>query len=232
MNLRVSQQTMVNQAIFYEQQQSGALSHLQQESSSGNRILTPSDDPLGAAAVINYNTQDANFDTELTNISTRHQRSQRQRLHLAERPATSWCSAHSLATQATNPGNDAERRSTTIANQVNDLLTQLTGAGQHAEQRPVHLRRHEIPRTHRSSPTPRVTSATSAARRVPAVPVEPDADGGRPTPSAATFSSRSSAAPRSTAATRARRPAPAPTGHGRGLADRRPHHHHLRRELR
>src|SRR5215467_537443 len=70
MDLRVSQQTMVNQSIAYEQQQTAALSKLEQQASSGNRIQAPEDDPLGAVAVINYNTQVANYDTDLGNINT------------------------------------------------------------------------------------------------------------------------------------------------------------------
>src|SRR5438270_4529169 len=70
MNLRVSVQSQVSHSLFYEQQQTATLAHLQQEASSGNRILTPDDDPLGAVAVINYGTQDAKDTTVLTTVST------------------------------------------------------------------------------------------------------------------------------------------------------------------
>src|SRR5438270_8251157 len=70
MNLRVSVQSQVSHSLFYEQQQTAALARLQQEASSGNRILAPEDDPLGAVAVINYTAQGASLDTDLTNINT------------------------------------------------------------------------------------------------------------------------------------------------------------------
>src|SRR5262249_3362552 len=70
MDLRISLQTVVSRSLFSEQQQTAALAHLQEQASSGNRILAPEDDPLGSIAVINYTTQNASLDTDLTNIST------------------------------------------------------------------------------------------------------------------------------------------------------------------
>ncbi len=124
MELRVSVQSLVNQSIYYEQQQSAALSQLQQQASSGNRILTPSDDPLGAAAVINYNTQDANEGTSLTNVNTAAN-DLNVSVSTLQSASNVLVSAKSLATQAVNPGND-QNALNAIATQVSDLLTQLT----------------------------------------------------------------------------------------------------------
>lgn len=126
MELRVSLQTIVNTSVFYEQQQTASLSHLQQEASSGNRILAPEDDPLGAVAVMNYTAQDNSYDTDLGNINTATQDlnvsvSTLQNVH------DILTQARQLATQGANATNDATSRAS-LADQVNALLQQLTAA--------------------------------------------------------------------------------------------------------
>ncbi len=126
MELRVSQQTMVNTAVFYEQQQTASLSRLQQQASSGNRILAPEDDPLGAVAVINYTAQSASFDTDLGNINTAT-----DNLNVSVSTLQSvnnvLTQARQLAIQGTNSANDATSLGA-LADQVNALLGQLVTA--------------------------------------------------------------------------------------------------------
>jgi flagellar hook-associated protein 3 FlgL len=126
MELRVSQQTTVNTAIFYEQQQTAALAHLQQQASSGNRILAPEDDPLGAVAVINYTAQDAGYSTDLANINTATQNlnvsvSTLQNVH------NILTQAKQLAIQGANATNDSTSLAS-LGDQVNALLQQLVTA--------------------------------------------------------------------------------------------------------
>jgi flagellar hook-associated protein 3 FlgL len=124
MELRVSQQTMVNQAIFYEQQQTAALSHLQQQASSGNRILAPEDDPLGAVAVINYPAQDAGYSTDLANINPATD-ALNVGVSTLQDASNIIVNASSLTIQATNGGND-QTALNAIATQVDALLKRLT----------------------------------------------------------------------------------------------------------
>jgi flagellar hook-associated protein 3 len=125
MNLRVSSQTQVSQALFYEQQQTATLARLQQQASSGNRILTPDDDPLGTVAVLNYNTQDAADTTALANVNSATNTlnvsvSTLQDVH------NILTQARSLAIQGANSGNDANSLSA-LGDQVDALLKQLVG---------------------------------------------------------------------------------------------------------
>jgi flagellar hook-associated protein 3 FlgL len=126
MELRVSQQTIVNTAIYYEQQQTAALAHLQAQASSGNRILAPEDDPLGTVAVINYTAQDAGYSTDLGNINTAT-----QALNVS---VSTLQNVHDVLTQAKQlgiQGGNATNDATSLASlgdQVNALFQQLVTA--------------------------------------------------------------------------------------------------------
>ncbi|HKI33796.1 MAG TPA: flagellar hook-associated protein FlgL [Gemmataceae bacterium] len=126
MNLRISLQSMVNTSVYYEQQQTTALTHLQAEASSGNRILTPDDDPLGSVAVINYNSQDANFNTDLANINTATD-TLNVGVSTLQNVNNILTQAKQLAIEGTNSGNDANSLSS-LGDQVNALLQQLVTA--------------------------------------------------------------------------------------------------------
>ncbi len=126
MELRVSQQTMVNTAVYYEQQETASLAHLQEEESSGNRILEPSDDPLGSVAVINYTAQNANFDTDLTNINTATQ-SLNVSVSTLQNVHNILTQAEQLASQGSNSTNDPTSLAS-LGDQVNALLQQMVTA--------------------------------------------------------------------------------------------------------
>jgi flagellar hook-associated protein 3 len=125
MNLRVSVQSQVSNSLFYEQQQTASLARLQQEASSGNRILTPDDDPLGAIAVMNYTTQDANETTVLTNINTATN-SLNVGVSTLQDVTNILTQARQLAIQGANSGNDANSLGA-LGDQVDALFQQLVG---------------------------------------------------------------------------------------------------------
>jgi flagellar hook-associated protein 3 FlgL len=70
MDLRVTLQTMVNRALAHSRRQTDALGKLQEQASTGKRIVLPHDDPLNAVAVINAKAQDVRLDSDLNNIRT------------------------------------------------------------------------------------------------------------------------------------------------------------------
>jgi flagellar hook-associated protein 3 len=123
MNLRISLQSLVNTSIGYEQQQTSAIAKLQEQASSGNRILTPDDDPLGAVAVINYTSQITNYDTDLANINTAtaNLNVSVSTLQDANNIITQ---ARQLAIEATNSGNDSNSLGA-LADQADALLKQF-----------------------------------------------------------------------------------------------------------
>jgi flagellar hook-associated protein 3 FlgL len=126
MDLRVSTQTIVNKSIYYEQQQTAALGRLQEQASSGNRILSPEDDPLGSVAVSNYGTQIAHYDTDLTNISTATD-SLNVSVSTLQNVNNILTQARQLAIQGGNPGYDASSLSA-LGDQVDALYQQLVAA--------------------------------------------------------------------------------------------------------
>jgi flagellar hook-associated protein 3 FlgL len=125
MNLRVSLQSQVSQVLFYEQQQTTAMAHLQQEESSGNRILTPDDDPLGTIAVINYNAQTASDTTDLGNINAATN-TLNVSVATLQSVGNILNQARQIAIQGTNSGNDTTALSA-LGQQVDALLKQLVG---------------------------------------------------------------------------------------------------------
>jgi flagellar hook-associated protein 3 FlgL len=124
MDLRVSLQTIVNSSLAYEQQQTAALSRLQQQASSGNRILAPEDDPLGSVAVINYTAQDAAFSADLANVNTATT-VLNVGVSTLQSASDAVVSAKSLAIEANNPAND-QNGLNAIATEVDSLLQRLT----------------------------------------------------------------------------------------------------------
>jgi flagellar hook-associated protein 3 len=69
MELRVTPQLIVSTAVYNAEQQTAQLALLQEQASTGNRILQPSDDPLGALEVLAYQAQNNQLDTYHQNIA-------------------------------------------------------------------------------------------------------------------------------------------------------------------
>ena len=71
MNLHITPQALVNQTIARVEQNENQLATLQEQASSGNRIMEPSDDPVDAVTVMSSNTQSLQLQSYLGNITTR-----------------------------------------------------------------------------------------------------------------------------------------------------------------
>jgi flagellar hook-associated protein 3 FlgL len=69
MELRITSQVIASNAIAYAQQATGQLAILQQEASTGLRILQPSDDPLAALQVLSDKAQNNRLSIYHQNIS-------------------------------------------------------------------------------------------------------------------------------------------------------------------
>lgn len=69
MELRITPQVIVSNAIANAQQQTDQLAILQQQASTGNRILQPSDDPLGEMQLLSSQVQSNRLDTYHQNIA-------------------------------------------------------------------------------------------------------------------------------------------------------------------
>lgn len=67
--MRITPQIMVSNAIANAQEQTAQLAILQQQASSGKRILQPSDDPVGEMQVLAGQAQNNQLDTYQKNIS-------------------------------------------------------------------------------------------------------------------------------------------------------------------
>jgi len=69
MQVRITPQVFVANAIAYADEQTNQMLTLQQEASTGLRILQPSDDPLAALQVLSYQAQNNQLDTYHSNIN-------------------------------------------------------------------------------------------------------------------------------------------------------------------
>lgn len=67
--MRITPQIMVSDAIYNAQQQTAQIAILQQQASTGYRILQPSDDPVGEMQVLAGQAQNNQLDTYQKNIS-------------------------------------------------------------------------------------------------------------------------------------------------------------------
>lgn len=68
MNLRVTPQILVNQSIASARRHTARLGTLQEQASTGNRLLRPSDGPLETATVLADKAQDLRMDAYLENL--------------------------------------------------------------------------------------------------------------------------------------------------------------------
>src|SRR5690349_10917870 len=69
MQLRITPQVLVANALYNAQQQTNQLSILQQQASTGNRIQQPSDDPLGELQLLADQARSSQLDTYSHNIA-------------------------------------------------------------------------------------------------------------------------------------------------------------------
>jgi flagellar hook-associated protein 3 len=123
MNLRITPQVQVDTAISNLQQQTGQITTLEQEASSGNRINRPSDDPIGTIALIASQEQDNRLTTYLGNIQDAT-----NKLDLSNSTLVSagnvLSQAKEVAIEASNSSNDTTSFEA-LAQQVDGFLNQL-----------------------------------------------------------------------------------------------------------
>jgi flagellar hook-associated protein 3 FlgL len=123
MDLRVTSETLADQAIYNAQRQSASLAQLQEQASSGNRIIQPSDDPAGEVTLLTAQERNQQLGSYLTNTQ--------QAQAVLNASASAMQNANDILTQANQlalQANNSTNSSTTLqslATQVNALLQQM-----------------------------------------------------------------------------------------------------------
>jgi flagellar hook-associated protein 3 FlgL len=123
MELRVTPQVRVNQALYNTQIQTAQLAHLQQEASTGSKLLLPSDDPLATVAVMTQKAQSLRLDTYKSNVDDGTSTLNGSVSALQE-VSSLFDQARSLAIQGTDSTLDPASRNS-LASQVDSILNRL-----------------------------------------------------------------------------------------------------------
>jgi flagellar hook-associated protein 3 FlgL len=123
MDLRVTPQVMIDQAIANAQRQTDQLAQLQAQASSGNRILSPSDDPTAEVQVMAGNAQNLRLDSYLSNITTATS-SLNGSVSALQEANSILSQARDVAVQGSNSTNDATSFEA-LAQQVDAFLNRL-----------------------------------------------------------------------------------------------------------
>ena len=123
--MRVTSEIQSQQTILNLQNNYSLLSKLQNQISSGHRINSPSDDPLGTAQILENNTQDAQLTTNLSSISNAANTLQSS-VNALTQVQHIITSAHSLAAIANNPANQPAANAA-FAAQIDAAIKQLLG---------------------------------------------------------------------------------------------------------
>jgi flagellar hook-associated protein 3 FlgL len=126
MDIRVTFQTMVNDAVVNTQKQTEQLSKLQEQASTGKRILQPSDDPAATQMVLNTQAEQDRLDTYLTNISSTQSTLNTSVSSLQEADGV-LSQAKSIALEAANSTNDSTSLEA-LAEQVDQLISRMLDA--------------------------------------------------------------------------------------------------------
>lgn len=123
MDLRVTPQSMVSRAIADAHKQNARLEVLQQQASSGQRLLAVSDDPVDAVAALSSKAQDQRLSMYLENIQTARATLDHSVSALTD-AGHILAKAKQVALEANNSWND-QQSYTALANEVDDLLERL-----------------------------------------------------------------------------------------------------------
>ena len=123
MDLRITPQALVSQTVASLQQNENVLANLQEQASTGLRILQPSDDPVAAVQALATNAQNLQLGSYLNNITT-SQATLNASSSALQQAGTLLTQATSLATQGANGSNGSTALST-LATQVNAILGQV-----------------------------------------------------------------------------------------------------------
>jgi flagellar hook-associated protein 3 FlgL len=123
MNLRVTLQTVTNEALINARQQTDRLGQLQQEASTGNRLLRPSDDPLATVTVLGTKAQDQRLTTYLSNIGDAQQ-TLNQSVSTLQAVNDLFVQARQVAIEGNSAVNDGTSKEA-LAQEVDGLLSRL-----------------------------------------------------------------------------------------------------------
>lgn len=123
MELRVTQQVSIGRSMEVARQHSARLADLQEQVSTGKKLLKPSDNPLGSMALLGNNSQIARMDSQLAGIS-----SARTNLNLSvstlQDAAGVLSSAREIAIEGAQSGNGATAMEA-LAQEVDALINRL-----------------------------------------------------------------------------------------------------------
>ncbi|HZV04096.1 MAG TPA: flagellar hook-associated protein FlgL [Gemmataceae bacterium] len=123
MELRITSQVIASNAIAYAQQATGQLAILQQEASTGLRILQPSDDPLAALQVLSDKAQNNRLSIYHQNISD-VQSKLNSSVSTLNQVSNLLAQAKDLALQGSNSTNSTDSFQA-MATQVSSILNEV-----------------------------------------------------------------------------------------------------------
>lgn len=123
MDLRITPQVRVSRALYNSQNQTAQLAHLQQEASTGLKLLLPSDDPLATVAVMAQKAQSLRLDTYKGNIDD-GTNTLNSSVSALQEVSSLFDQARSLAIQGTDSTLDPQSRAS-LATQVDSILNRL-----------------------------------------------------------------------------------------------------------
>lgn len=123
MNVRVTLQTMVNQALAETSQQTNQLATVQAQAATGNLMQAPSDNPVAAATVEAGTDQTNRLQSYLSNIDAVTS-TLNDSVSTLQNVSNIFSQAQSIALQASNSTNGASADGA-LADQVDQLITQL-----------------------------------------------------------------------------------------------------------
>ncbi len=123
MDLRVTQQTVIQTALSDTQRLSTQLATLQSQAASGKKFVNVSDDPIASLAILASSAQDQRIGAHLANIQTATS-ALNSSVSALQQVSSIFSSARSIAIEASNSANDpASFRA--LADQVDGLLNHL-----------------------------------------------------------------------------------------------------------
>jgi flagellin-like hook-associated protein FlgL len=123
MDLRVTFQSSINNALSRLRTVTDQLGVTSEQAATGKRILQPSDDPVGAVSLMNFQAQQQRLASNLSNIQDATA-TLNSSVSTLQDVSGIFTQARSLAINATNSGND-QNALNTLAQQADGLLNRL-----------------------------------------------------------------------------------------------------------
>jgi flagellar hook-associated protein 3 FlgL len=124
MTLRITLQTLANDAVADTRKQNDLLARLQEQASTGKQLTAPSDDPARAAAIESSTIEDNRLGSYLSNIAT-VRGTLDSGVSALQQASDLLLTARSLAVEAGQSSSDPSAREAE-ASQIDSLLGQLT----------------------------------------------------------------------------------------------------------